>query len=113
LSEIWAKINQQIANKSFGRLFAIVDIGGHQHKLTEGDLVMVLEDIGAPNGKRIRLEKIPLVGSKDFTLIGRPYLPRDLVTVDATVVEKAMGHKKINHYRKGPREVKMTECKFF
>ena len=111
LSDIWSKVNAQIKAKSYGRLFAIVDIDRHQHKLTDGDLVMVLEDLGASNGQRIRLEKILLVGSSDFTLIGRPLLPRDLVSVEATVVEKSLSHKKINFYAKGKREVKHTDCK--
>ena len=111
--EIWQKVNCQIDKKSYGRLFAIIDINQHQHKLTEGDLVMVLEDIGAANGQRIRLEKVLLVGSADFTLVGRPLLPRDLVKVEATIVEKSLSHKKINFFAKGKREVKYTDCKKF
>jgi len=107
--EIWERVNSQIGDKSYGRLFAIIDINQHQHKLTEGDLVMVLEDIGAANGQRIRLEKVLLIGSADFTLVGRPLLPRDLVNVEATIVEKSLSHKKINFYAVGKREVKHTD----
>ena len=110
--EIWNKVNAQICDKSYGRLFAIIDINQHQHKLTEGDLVMILEDIGAANGQRIRLEKVLLIGSSDFTLVGRPLLPRDLVNVEATIVEKSLSHKKINFYAKGKREVKHADCKY-
>ena len=56
---------------------------------------MLNYDVGAPNGTRIRLEKALLVGSKDFTLIGRPLLPRDLIRITATVVEKALSHTKV------------------
>ena len=45
-------------------------------QVTAGDLVMVLADLGAPIGSKIRLEKILAIGSKDFTLLGRPVLPR-------------------------------------
>ena len=64
-------------------------------------------------GQRIRLEKVLLVGSKDFTLIGRPFLPRDQISVEATVVEKTLTHKKVNHWRqiKTNRQRK-TQCKF-
>merc|ERR1739844_867715 len=79
----------------YGRLFAIIAFDNHQYKLTEGDLLMVLLNIGAKNGQKIRLDKICLIGSKDFTLLGRPLLPRDLVNVEATVVEKSLSHKKI------------------
>ena len=44
--DIWAKVNHQIRDKSYGRLFVVLEIGEHQHKLTDGDLVMVLDDIG-------------------------------------------------------------------
>ena len=37
---------------------------------------MVLTDLGAPLGARIRLEKLLALGSRDFTLLGRPILPR-------------------------------------
>merc|ERR1712141_51306 len=93
--EIRSKVNEQITNKSYGRLFAIIAFDNHQYKLTEGDLLMVLLNIGAKNGQKIRLDKICLIGSKDFTLLGRPLLPRDLVNVEATVVEKSLSHKKI------------------
>merc|ERR1712037_906988 len=97
--EILSKVDEQILKKDYGRLFAVLMIDKHQHKLTDGDLLMVLRDLGASLGQRIRLEKVLLVGSKDFTLIGRPFLPRDQISVEATVVEKTLTHKKVNHWR--------------
>ncbi|MEE6499367.1 hypothetical protein FKM82_003424 [Ascaphus truei] len=44
--------------------------------------------VDAECGDRIRLEKVLLVGSDNFTLIGKPLLGRDLVRVEATVIEK-------------------------
>ena len=72
---------------------------------------MVNHDLGAKNGQRIRLEKVLLIGAKDFTLFGRPFLPRDLVNIEATIVEKSLSHKKINFYARGKREVKYCKCK--
>ena len=113
VSEILSKVDEQILKKDYGRLFAVLMIDKHQHKLTDGDLLMVLRDLGASLGQRIRLEKVLLVGSKDFTLIGRPFLPRDQISVEATVVEKTLTHKKVNHWRqiKTNRQRK-TQCKF-
>ena len=108
--DIWEKVNKQIIDKSYGRLFAVILVDKHQHKLTDGDLLMVLDDIGASNGQRIRLEKILLIGSKDFTLIGRPLLPRDLINIEATVVEKTLSHKKVN-YLKTKKRSHSTNCK--
>ena len=42
------------------------------------------------------MEKVLLVGADDFTLIGRPLLGRDLVRVEATVIEKTVSWPKIN-----------------
>ena len=116
ITEIWSKVNEQISKSTYGRLFAIVAFDKHQHKVTEGDLLMVLYNIGAKNGQRIRLDKIPLIGSKDFTLIGRPLLPRDLVNVEATVVEKSLSHKKIIqtvYYRRTHRKPHRSHiCKY-
>ncbi len=85
----------QIESNRYGRLFAVVMLGWHQHKLTAGDVLMVNHDVGAKAGEKIKLEKVLLVGSKDFTLLGRPLLPRDLFSVEATVVEKNLSQTKV------------------
>jgi len=97
--EVIDKINAQIADQSYGRLFAVVSMEFHQHKVTAGDLLCLNFDLGAPNGAKVRLEKALLVGSKDFTLFGRPLLPRDLINITATVVEKSLSHTKVTFRR--------------
>lgn len=51
------------------------------------------------------------MGGRDFSLLGRPILPRDLVKVEATVVEKNVAKTEI-HFPAGarPRRSK-TYCK--
>ena len=49
-SEILSKVDEQILKKDYGRLFAVLMIDKHQHKLTDGDLLMVLRDLGASLG---------------------------------------------------------------
>ena len=56
---------------------------------------MVQTDIGAPVGAKITINKMLALGSKDFTLLGRPVLPRDLALVEATVIEKTLSSTKI------------------
>ena len=63
---------------------------------------MVQTDIGAPLGSKIILNKLLALGSQDFTLIGRPVLPRDLASVQATVIEKTLSRTKI-HQQFTPR----------
>ena len=41
-----------------------------------------------------------LIGGKDFTLIGRPLLPRDAFRIVATVVEKNLSQHKICYKHK-------------
>merc|ERR1719309_1327925 len=96
-----ANINRQIEDNSTGRLFSIVFIRGKQHKITTDDLVRVQTDIGAPLGERIILEKVLGVGSRDFTMLGRPLLPHGIVSVEATIVEKSLGRRIIfQHFRR-------------
>jgi len=98
--EIIEKVNTQIAGHSYGRLFAVVMMEKHQHKITAGDLLMCNHDIGASLGQIIRLDKSLLIGGKDFTLIGRPLLPRDAFRIVATVVEKNLSQHKICYKHK-------------
>lgn len=89
-------VNTQIAGNTAGRLFAIVFIHGRQFKVTAEDLVLVHADMPVDIGDSLRLEKVLMVGARDFTLLGRPLLDRGLVRVDATVVEKTLSKTKRN-----------------
>ncbi|EFC48630.1 predicted protein [Naegleria gruberi] len=51
--------------------FAVVQIGGHQYKVTNGDRITV-NRIPVEVGTQINLNKILLLGGKDFTAVGRP-----------------------------------------
>ncbi|XP_066504177.1 39S ribosomal protein L21, mitochondrial [Hoplias malabaricus] len=82
------KVNRLIENGEYGRLFAVVHFASRQWKVTNEDLIQIENHIEAECGERIVLEKVLLVGGEDFTLIGKPLLSRDLVRVEATVLEK-------------------------
>lgn len=97
------KVNSQVKTSSHGRLFAIIQLAGKQRRVTDGDLVMV-EGMYPPRvGDVIRAEKVLLVGSRDFTLLGRPLLRPDLVRVEATAVENSLSHTK-THFKKKRRK---------
>ncbi|KAK6985794.1 39S ribosomal protein L21 mitochondrial [Biomphalaria glabrata] len=89
------RVNTSIELGEAGRLFAVVYIRGMQHKVTAGDIIAVRLNFPPNVGDRIRLEKVLAVGGKDFTLFGQPMLSRDVVRVDATVVEKTLSHSRI------------------
>ncbi|KAM7419815.1 hypothetical protein PAMA_016761 [Pampus argenteus] len=89
-------VNRKIHQQDFGRLFAVLHFSGRQWKVTAEDLILIENHIEADCGERIRMEKVLLVGAEDFTLIGRPLLGKDLVRVEATVIEKTESWPKIH-----------------
>ena len=84
--------------------FAVVHVGGHQYKVTIGDII-VTEKLEAAVASTIILNKVLLLGTKTFTRIGSPLL--DDVTVHAVVEEQTKTEKTIifkkrrrKHYRR-------------
>ncbi|KAI8117295.1 hypothetical protein FF38_06907 [Lucilia cuprina] len=101
--QVFSKVNEQLAKKEEGRLFAVVHLCGKQFKVTAGDIILV-EGYWPPTiGDEIRLEKVLLAGAKDFTLIGAPLLEPGLVDVKATIIEKTLTHTK-THFKKKRRK---------
>ncbi|KAG8564388.1 hypothetical protein GDO81_016440 [Engystomops pustulosus] len=72
--ELVQKVNSLIAAGQHGRLFAVVHFASKQWKVTNEDLVLINGIVDAECGDRIRLEKVLLLGSDNFTLVGRPLL---------------------------------------
>lgn len=71
-------------------MFAIVDIGGFQEKVSEGDTLTVpLQD--AEKGKKLTFGNVMLLSMGDDVQIGMPFL--DGVSVEAEVVEHGRGEK--------------------
>uniref|UniRef100_H2Z4N1 Large ribosomal subunit protein bL21m n=1 Tax=Ciona savignyi TaxID=51511 RepID=H2Z4N1_CIOSA len=92
---ITEQVNKSIIEAQSQRLFAVVLFASKQFKVTDHDLIRTTGYIDAELGEKIRLEKVLLVGGKDFTMLGRPLLKRSLVKVEAVVVEKTPGESKI------------------
>ncbi|GFQ67005.1 39S ribosomal protein L21, mitochondrial [Trichonephila clavata] len=86
--DVLSKINTQIKENSHGRLFAVIQLCERRFKITAEDIIAIGSYFPANVGDRICFEKVLLVGSTDFTLLGRPLLHKDLVRVEATVIEK-------------------------
>ena len=77
------------------KVFAIVFIATQQFKVSTNDLIMIHKKIEANCGDMIRLEKVLAVGSRTTSFLGQPILKRELVNVQAMVMEKTKGEKKI------------------
>ncbi|CAN9510710.1 unnamed protein product [Ophioblennius macclurei] len=95
-AHVVSTVNRRIERRDFGRLFAVVYFAGRQWKVTDEDLILVENHIEAECGDQIRMEKVLLLGAEDFTLVGRPLLGKDLVRVEATVVEKTESWPKVH-----------------
>lgn len=72
-------------------MYAVIEAGGKQHKVAEGELLKV-EKIEADIGSEVTFDKVMLVKTDDAVKIGQPYVKNASVT--AEVVEQGK-HKKI------------------
>lgn len=95
--QFFDQVNQQIDRSAVQRHFAVVHFYGLQHFVREGDVFEVKRQVPAKLGERIKLEKVLLVGSDSYTLVGRPLLDRHQVNVEATVVEITQSHSVNRH----------------
>lgn len=75
-------------------LFAIFHCGGKQYKATTGDYIIV-DNMAADIGSLIKMEKVLMVGSRDFTAVGAPLLKPDIATIHMRVVEKTRSRREI------------------
>lgn len=93
----------KLIEQGASRNFAIVHILGKQWRVTDGDL-LVVEGYWPPNiGDKIKLEKVLLAATKDFSLIGRPLVQPGLVNITATVISKGLSHTR-THFKKKRRK---------
>ncbi|KAK2160399.1 hypothetical protein LSH36_134g04038 [Paralvinella palmiformis] len=79
LIAISEQIRTEIQQHNVGRLFAVVHLNGTQRKITAEDIIVLHKHISADIGEKIILNKVLMVGSKDFSIIGKPlvrYLKR-------------------------------------
>lgn len=93
---LFNKVNETIVGRRCGQNCAVVHLFGKQFVIHNNDIISVRNTIPAEAGEVIKLEKCLLVANDHFTLIGRPVLSRDLVQIEATVIEKTMTHTYYN-----------------
>ena len=66
-------------------VFAVVELGAAQYKVSAGDLVIAERLKGLDVGAEILLERVQAGGSQSETLIGRPYVEGTSVTATVEV----------------------------
>lgn len=84
------------------RLFAVIHLFGKQHIITSGDLLTTDNHIPLECGKTLLINKCLILGGRDFSIIGRPIIDKELFKIEATVVEQTMTDHRCQ-YRSKPR----------
>jgi len=71
--------------------FAIVETGGKQYQISEGDVFTVEKLKGAQEGEKVVFDKVLLMDDGKSTKVGTPYLSG--ASVEVTLVEHGKGKK--------------------
>ncbi len=85
-------------------MYAIIETGGKQYKVSEGDVVYV-EKLAAAEGDAVKFDKVLAVGG-DNAVIGTPVV--DGASVDAKVLAQGKG-KKIIVFKYKPKKGSKTK----
>jgi large subunit ribosomal protein L21 len=73
-------------------MYAVVETGGKQYKVSEGDVLSV-ERLPASEGDKVVLDKVLFYSDENDTKVGTPYI--EGAKVEADVVENGKGKKVI------------------
>ncbi|OGY58907.1 MAG: 50S ribosomal protein L21 [Candidatus Colwellbacteria bacterium RIFCSPHIGHO2_12_FULL_43_12] len=73
-------------------MFAVIETGGKQYKVSAGDKIKV-EKLEAEPGASFVFDKVLLVGDENNIKLGRPYLSG--AKVEAKIIKNARDRKKI------------------
>ena len=69
-------------------MYAIVETGGKQYRVSEGDLITV-ERLDAEVGSKVELDRVLLLGEGDDLKIGTPYIDGAAVIAEVVEIGKA------------------------
>ena len=81
-------------------MYAVIETGGKQYKVQEGDTIFV-EKIKAEEGDKIDFSKVLLVAGDEDLTVGKPYV--EGATVEGTVLEQGKA-KKIIVFKYKPKK---------
>ena len=71
-------------------MFAIIETGGKQYKVQEGDIVF-LEKLGAEVGENVKFDKVTIISKDEGIVVGAPYV--DGAVIEASVLKNAKAKK--------------------
>ncbi|GFZ06217.1 ribosomal protein L21 [Actinidia rufa] len=93
--------------KPYEPIFAIVQIGSHQFKVSNGDYIFTKRLKFCKVNDKLILNKVLMLGSQSQTIIGRPILPD--AAVRAVVEEHALDAKVIIFKKKRRKNYRRTK----
>ena len=96
-------------------MYAIIETGGKQYKVTEGDVIRV-EKLEVEVDSKITIDKVLMIGGDELT-VGKPYV--DGAKVEATVTAQGKADKvivykykrKSGYHKKNGHRQQYTELK--
>lgn len=83
------------------KVFAVVELGGSQYKVTTDDILFVNQLHGVDVNDVISLDRVLLLGSRSQTVVGRPYVPNSCVLA---AVEEHFRDGKVHVFKKHKRK---------
>ncbi|XP_028775556.1 50S ribosomal protein L21, mitochondrial [Neltuma alba] len=98
--------NEQVF-KPYEPVFAVVQIGSHQFKVSNGDSIFTERLKFCEVNDKLILDKVLLLGSQSQTIVGRPILPD--AAVHAVVEEHALDAKVIIFKKKRRKNYRRTK----
>uniref|UniRef100_A0A803N271 Large ribosomal subunit protein bL21m n=1 Tax=Chenopodium quinoa TaxID=63459 RepID=A0A803N271_CHEQI len=93
--------------KPYEPAFAVVQVGSHQFKVSNGDCIYVEKLKYCEVNDKLILNKVLMAGSPTQTMIGRPILPE--IAVHAVVEEHALDAKVIIFKKKRRKNYRRTK----
>ncbi|CAB3403008.1 unnamed protein product [Caenorhabditis bovis] len=106
--EVYKSIGNELADER-NKLFAVVYINGRQWKISNGDLISLEGNLPLCVGDEIKLEKILMIGGRNFSIFGRPLLHNHQAQVDAVVVEKKLKSPELKYTHINHRQTKIVK----
>lgn len=107
VSHPYSLTDKEITESDSKNLFAVIELGGTQYKIVKDDLVIADKIPDIDIGQTLQLEKVLLVGSRIFTHIGHPVVPKAKVVL--TVEELVKDHKVIAFKQRRRKNSKRTK----
>ncbi len=103
-------------------MYAVIETGGQQHRVTAGDLIQVQKIAGGVS-QEVTLEKVLMVSKDDSVRLGNPYVENASVKAeiqgdvrsDKVIVYKQKprkGYRKLNGHRQNYTVLKIKDIVF-